>query len=71
MFRSHQNRHQTASYDAQPRVISMLAEDVKSFAKVKSADLVEEIGIFSSEEHKSGSYPSKENIPLEKPAALL
>ena len=41
----------------------MLAEDVKSFAKVKSANLVEEIGIFSSEEQKSGSYPSNDNVP--------
>ena len=49
----------------------MLAEDVKSFAKVKSANLVEEIGIFSSEEHKSGSFPSNDNVPMEKPAALI
>ena len=71
MFRSHQNRHQTASFDAQPRVISMLAEDVKSSAKVKSANLVEEIGIFSSEEHKSGSFPSNDNVTMEKPTALI
>ena len=39
MFRSHQARPTTSF--VQPRVISMLAEDIESFAKVNSENLVD------------------------------
>ena len=45
MFRSHQARPIT-SY-IQPRVISMLAEDIESFAKVNSENLVDQLEIMA------------------------
>ena len=52
MFRSHQLRP-AKSLVQQPRVISMLEEDIESFAKVNSENLVEQLQVMAPQQKSS------------------
>ena len=59
MFRSHQLR--PAKSLVQPRVISMLEEDIESFAKVNSENLVEQLQVMAQQKSSSKNLASSNN----------